>query len=281
MPELTSIPGSCTLLMGAYGSGKTFSLRTLIDAGLNVFTLFVDPGMESVTDRTELHWRYISPAAATWGDLIASAKLINESSNASLQEMTGIHKSSYTQFISVLQQLNNFKAPHESKEYGDVTKWGTDRVLAIDGLTGLGDMSLNLAIGSKPIKTSPDWGVAMDNLHRLIKKLCYDTVCHFVLLAHMEREKDEITGAILKMVSTLGRKLAPVLPIPFSDVILAYREGDKFYWSTKAAETDLKSRHLPLEDKIKPDFGLILKGWKARGGVITPNVENIQPRGEK
>ena len=39
-----------------------------------------------------------------------------------------------------------------------------------------------------------DWGIAMDNLERLIIKLTTDLRCYFILTAHMERETDEVTG---------------------------------------------------------------------------------------
>jgi hypothetical protein len=36
--------------MGASGTGKTHSIRTLVDAGLEVFVLFTEPGMEVLAD---------------------------------------------------------------------------------------------------------------------------------------------------------------------------------------------------------------------------------------
>jgi predicted ATPase len=38
------------MLLGASGSGKTYSIRTLLDAGLEVFVLFTEPGMEVLAD---------------------------------------------------------------------------------------------------------------------------------------------------------------------------------------------------------------------------------------
>jgi hypothetical protein len=123
-------------------------------------------------------------------------------------------------------------------------------------------MAMNLVTGSKPVKSMADWGVAIDNLERLIVKLCVDTKCHFVLLAHLEREVDEVTGGTSLMASTLGRKLAPKLPRFFSDVVQAKRNVDKFVWSTAASNVDLKARNLPIADNLDPSFKAILTSWK-------------------
>jgi hypothetical protein len=78
------------------------------------------------------------------------------------------------------------------------------------------------------------------------------------------------------MAATLGRKLAPVLPRFFSDVILSERQGTKFTWSTASVGADLKARNLPVADGLPPDFGAIIASWKKQGGVIeVPDKEPI------
>ena len=54
----------------------------------------------------------------------------------------------------------------------------------------------------------------------------------------------------------------------FSDVVMAKRLGREFYWDTIDPLADLKTRNLPLADKISPDFAAIVAKWKSRGGVI-------------
>lgn len=263
------LPGSRTLLMGPTGVGKTYAIRTLANAGLETFVLFTEPGMETISDDSRIRWRYIPPATSPWSDLIQSAKLINTMSNEALQKLTGISQSGFAQFIDILHQCNDFKVGDRS--YGDISRWSTGRALVLDGLTGLSKQSRQLAVGSKPIMTQPDWGVSMDNLEKFIDKLTQDLWCHFVLIAHVEPERDELTGAIKNMPSTLGRKLAPKLPVNFGDVVLAYREGDKFYWSTADARTDLKARLLPVNGKLNPDFVAIIEAWKKKGGLVEPS----------
>jgi hypothetical protein len=260
----SSAPGFNVMLCGTTGTGKTHSIRTLVEQGLEVFVLFTEPGMEVLADLPpeKLHWHYVAPSAPDFSDMIASAQKINTMSFEALTKLPDINKRNYTEFIDVLTSLSNFKCDRTGESFGSVDSWGPDKVLVVDSLTGLSLMAMNLVTGSKPVKSMADWGVAIDNLERLIVKLCVDTKCHFVLLAHLEREVDEVTGGTSLMASTLGRKLAPKLPRFFSDVIQAKRNVDKFVWSTAASNVDLKARNLPIADNLDPSFKAILTSWK-------------------
>jgi hypothetical protein len=254
------------MLCGTTGTGKTHAIRTLVEAGLEVFVLFTEPGMEVLADlpTDKLHWRYIAPASPAFADMISSAQKINSMSFEALTKLPDINKRQYTEFIDVLTSLSDFTCDRTGQRYGSVDSWGPERVIVVDSLTGLSLMAMNLVTGSKPVKSMADWGVAIDNLERLITKLCVDTKCHFVLLAHLERETDEVTGGTSLMASTLGRKLAPKLPRFFSDVIQAKRNADKFVWTTAASNVDLKARNLPIADNLPPSFVPIINTWKSR-----------------
>lgn len=264
------IPGVKVLNMGEIGTGKTTVLRSIADCGLEVIGIFTENGQEIVGMDSRIKWRYIPPASPSWNTMIDAARKINTLSNDSLQKLAGIEKGGYTQFIDMLECMHNFKLP-DGTSLGPIDSWMTDRCFFLDSLTGLGQSSMNLAVGAKPIKTQPDWGVAMDNLGRLVDKLVLDLKCHFYMTAHIEMERDEISGANKIMVSTLGRKLAPTLPRFFSDVILSTREGNNFNWSTNDSRAALKTRNLPMQHNIKQDFRLILDHWKQAGGVILPS----------
>lgn len=262
-----SLPGPKILLVGATGSGKTHSIRTIVDSGLEVFVVFTEPGMEVLSDipSDKLHWHYIPPAGPDWASMIDSAKKINSLSFKSLAEMPDINKRQYTEFLSLLTVLSDFEDQRTGKKFGPVDSFSvSERALVIDSLSGLNIMSMNLVAGSKPVKSMADWGIAIDNLERLIVKLTVDIPCTMVLTAHLERETDEITGGIHLMASTLGRKLAPKLPRFFSDVIQARRDGDKFVWSTAALNTDLKARNVSIADNLPPSFIPLLKNWKEK-----------------
>lgn len=259
-----SVPGVNVLLMGAPGSGKTHSIRTLVDAGLEVFVLFTEPGMEVLgdTDPDKVHWHYVAPAQAGWDSMIKNAKAIQQFDNAQLQKMAGMNKMAYGQFIDVLNACHDFTCDRCGKSFGDVATWGADRAFVFDSLSGLNVMALDLAVGGKPIRTLPDWGIAMDNEEKLINKLTLGTDCHFVLTAHLERETDEVLGGIKLMASALGRKLSPALPRFFSDVIMCVNKQGNWTWSTADPQADTKARNLPWKDQQVPSFKPIIDKWR-------------------
>jgi hypothetical protein len=255
-------PGTNTLLMGGTGSGKTYSIRTFLEAGVTPFVLATEPGIESTLGdipEDQLHWHYIPPANIGWAELADSAKKINQFDLKTLSGLTDINKRKYNQFMEVIEQCNNFTCQRTGEKFGDVSSWGPDRAFIIDSLSGLNVMAMNLVVGSKPVKSMADWGIAMDNLERLIMKLTSDTRCYFVLTAHVEREVDEVTGGTSVMASVLGRKLAPKIPRFFDDVVLCQQNGGKFTWSTSATGTDLKARNLPISSDIAPTFKRIVE----------------------
>ena len=268
MSDIKALPGVNVLLLGASGSGKTHSVRTLVEAGLEVFVLFTEPGMEVLADipSDKLHWHYIPPASPNFEDMISSATKINTMNLKMLSDLPDINKKKYTEFIDVLVALSNFTSDRTGEAFGAVDAWGSERVLVMDSLTGLSLAAMNLVTGSKPVKNLADWGVSIDNLERLLTKLCVDLKCHFVLIAHLEREVDELTGGSTLMASTLGRKLAPKLPRFFSDVVHVKKAGDKYVWSTQTANVDTKTRNLTSGDALPPSFVPIINSWRQSRG---------------
>ena len=270
-PITSPIPGPKILLLGATGVGKTYCIRTLLDAGIKkVGIIFTEPGMETLGDipPERLAWHYIRPATADWDTAIAGLKKINTLSFDALAKVTDFDKRKYTQFIDLYSSLANFVDDRTGEILGPVDEWGTDRALIIDSLTGLNMMAMKLVTGGKPVKSQADWQVAMDNVEQLIVKLTTDVRATVVVTAHLERETDEITGGTTIMVSTLGRKLAPRIPRFFSDCIHVKREGDRFTWSTATTNADLKTRSLKIADNLPPTFVPLMKTWKERGGLF-------------
>jgi hypothetical protein len=275
----SKLPGVKILLMGPSGTGKTYFIGQLIEAGFKVRALFVEPGMESVgqyfqdkkkplPDNYDPH--YIAPAATPWAALISSAKSLNTLDQKALANMTDPNKSKYNEFIEVLTTLSNFKSDHTGEILGAADSWGTDTFLVLDSLSGISTAAMNLVVGGKPVKSQADWGMAMDTIERFITKLTTDLRCHVLLISHIEREGDEISGGSTVGVSTLGKKLAPKIPRFFSDVILTQRTGTEFTWSTAATGVDTKARNVPISAKIPPNLNIIIESWKKNGGVIEP-----------
>lgn len=269
--------GTKTLLVGPPGSGKTTALVTFIEAGLDLFVIGTDPGFEeSILDAMErkgfpldkLHYMYIAPASAAWSALLDAAQKVNTLNYESLSTLkSGVSKHEYQQFIHFLSACANFIDHRTGIEYGPIDAFREDCAFAVDGLSGINVMAMDMMIGGKPTAHQGEWGVAMNMEEKLVLKLTSDLKCFFVLTAHIEKEPDLVTGIPITMVGALGRKLAPKLPRTFSDVILSVKEGNKFTWSTAAIGVDLKSRSLPIADGLPPTFVPIVETWRRRNAM--------------
>lgn len=284
-PEITySIPGAKVMLLGETGAGKTHAIATLVAAGLKPFILFTEPGMATMAkamhdlglDEDSVHWKYISQASQDWNVMLDMSKKIGTFSYEALAKMTDPNRNKFGQWFNLLSSCANFVCDRTGESFGNVSDWNTDRVLVIDSLSGLNQMSMDLVVGAKPTKAQPDWMVAMDNLERFINKITTDLRCHVVLTGHIEPEKNEVTGGIQLMVSTLGRRLAPKLPRNFDDVIHCVREGTDFHWSTTTHNMALKGRYAPVAAKLPASFVPLIESWKKYGGSILPTQEETK-----
>lgn len=273
----TKLPGVNVLIEGVTGTGKTHSIGTLVEAVPRVVFFAYEAGAESLvgywTDRglpvpASLHICTVRAGQASWLDMADAVKQVNQLSYKLLKETVDTNRSKYDQFEKFLRGFAKVKTD-AGVDLGSVDSWGPDTALVIDGLTGLGDAAMKSVIGGKMDRDQKDWGLAQNMLENVIRRLCDACRCHFVLLSHVEREADPLGGTSKITVSTLGAKLAPKIPPMFSDVILAKRLGKEFVWDTIDPTADLKTRNLPLDAKIKPDFGLIIERWKSRGGSFT------------
>jgi len=260
------------ILMGPTGSGKTHSVRTLVDAGIETFVVFTEPhgrGVVSDIPCPKLHWTYVPPSTGSWTEMIQKADVATKMSWKALSGMTeDPNKSKYTGFFRLLSALHNFRCDRCGKEFGDVSTWGTNRALAIDSWSGINEMAMQMFTGESIARSQPQWGAAMNTELSFANKLCYDLRAHFVLICHLEYDKDEVLGGMKLMPLSLGRKVAPDLPKNFSDVILAQRLGTTFSWSTANPSADLKAINVPISDKLPSSFVPVIEQWKTRGGII-------------
>jgi len=273
----STLPGMKTLLMGPAGTGKTTAIGTLVDAGVEVFYLNLEAGLESLlgywTDKKKevppnLHWHTLAAPKASFTDMIDAATKINTLSLESLAKMQDPNRNKHNQFITLLTALNNFPDDRTGQTFGSVAEWGTNRALVIDGMAGLNKAAMSLVVGGKPVKSQSDWGIAQDTLEKFMRQLTDNCQCHYVQIAHVERETDQVLGGVKLMVSTLGQKLGPKVAPMFSDVILTVREGTKWSWDTSSSMADVKARNLPWAAGQAPDFKPLVEKWKSRGGVL-------------
>lgn len=283
MTQLTSaLPGANVLLMGPAGTGKTHSIGTLVDAGVDVFYLGLEPGLESLlgyfTDRGKpipenLHWHTVAAPKASFTELLSNAKKVNTMALDSLAKMADPNRSKYNTFELILGQLNDFHDQRTGKVYGCTDTWGPGRALVMDGMAGLTRAAMTLVVGGKPVRNQSDWGIAQQQVETLIFMVTNQLRCHFILLAHVERETDAVLGGVKITLSSLGKALGPKIIPMFSDVILTVREGGKFMWDTGSALADVKTRNLPIAQGLSADFGQIIKKWQSRGGVLEIEAE--------
>lgn len=282
------------LLMGPPGTGKTDSLLTLVEAGLELFVLVTEPrGVEGLIDSAQrrklpiekVHWSYISPTSASWTGLKEMARKVSTMGYADLADLkSGIGKEVNNQWMAMLGQIENFRCQRTGEAYGDVTEWGPDRAFVIDSLSGLSEMAKQITVGFKPSIHQGEWGVAMEMLNSFCIKMASDCKSTFVMTAHVDREPDELTGGTKIMVGTLGRKLGPKLPRFFSENPLSQSDGATFTWSNKSPVAELKRRALPLGDKLPQTFVPIIDSYRARlkaagggqGGSASPATPNTK-----
>lgn len=259
--------GFKALLIGETGSGKTHALQTIIEGGLDLFVLSTEPGLLEVLghlkNNPRFHYRYIPPAPVSWDNMIQLAERINMASAQTLANVSDPSKRDYDQFVTLLTIMSNY-TDHRGKNFGPVDDWGTDRCLAVDSLTGLALMVMNLVVGYRPVVSPGEWGTAMSQVEHHIQTLCASVPCHLVMTGHVEREYNEVSGLNKIMVAAPGKKLAPKIPRFFSDVILAQREGKKFHWSTADESTELKARNLEIADNLEPSFVPLIENWRAK-----------------
>jgi len=268
--------GSKTLLLGPPGSGKTTSLVTFIEQGIELFVLGTDPGFEeSILDAihergldiNKLHYKYIGAGTPSFKALRNAAEKVGTMSYTDLTSIkSGVDKHLYRQYYDVVDTLADFVCDRCKKSFGATDEWTPEqmRCLAIDSLTGINRMVLDLMVGGKPIAHQGEYGVAMEMEEKLVLTLCSNLRCFLVITAHLDKEPNLLTGVPQQMVGALGSKLAPKLPRSFSDVILAVKEGREFTWSTAATNVDLKNRSVPLGEKLQPNFKYMVDAWKRR-----------------
>jgi hypothetical protein len=261
--------------IGEVGSGKTWALSGLAAApnNLELFAIITEPnGLESLLDSWQkrglpiekLHWKQITPARLGFEGLIAQAKIVSMADQKFLSDQKPTNNRGNARWIDLLGTCHNFICERDGKSYGSITEFDASRAVAIDSMSGLNLMAMDVTIGDKATANPGEWGIAMKLLEKFLITLTSSLKCPLIITAHMEKELEENTGLTKLMVSSLGKKLAPTIPRFFSEVVMSYREGDQFYWSTSAGNVSLKQRSLPIAPKLPADYTPIIDAWRKR-----------------
>lgn len=270
------------LLLGEPGNGKTYSAATLakhesIDKLIYICT---DPGgEESLIDALQfhkvpidkVHWRYIPPASTGWDTMEQLAQKVNMMNYLDLAGIkSGINKSDHRQMFEIIECFANFVCQRTGENLGCADEWPSSYAVVFDSLTGLNKIAKDTAVGAKPTLHQGEWGIAMSMEENFIRKFVADIGCPRVMIGHLDKQMDETLGRQILQVSLLGNKLAPQIPHLFSDVIYAYRQEGKFFWSNMDSRISLKSRNLPQGDQLDPDFTPVLERWAQRKQYLEP-----------
>lgn len=263
------------LLNGPSGTGKTYSLCTFLDAGIDLFVLVTEAnGVDTLLDAEamakkrgaigKLHYHVVSPAAAGWSTMLEMADVVSKKDFEDIAKIkSGVGKAQTRQFTEFLKSCSDFVDDRTGEHFGDVTEWPSNRAFAIDSLSGINTIIMDQTIGYKPSAHQGEWGVAMNMQIKLLMKLTADLRCFFVLTAHQDKEPNELTGVASITVKALGRKNAPEINKMFSEIVVSKKSIDgknnpTFSWSTVEHNTDTKNRGLALSSNLTPSFGQIV-----------------------
>jgi hypothetical protein len=240
-----------------------------------MFVLGLDQGIEALfgyyTDRglelpACLHWKWQVTKPLSLTQLLDAADKVGKFTYKMLTEVIDPNRSENNAFWKILSTCTKPISDRDGKEFPPVDSWGPEMIFVIDGLSELSNAAMKMQIGNKPTAAPPDYGVAQNNLMNFLRLCAQGSRYTFVLIAHVQRQKNEITGAEYVTVNTVGTAISPEIPTMFSDVIYTQREGDRFFWDTAAYGVDTKTRSLGYRSKISPDFAQIMDVWVKRGG---------------
>jgi len=265
-----------TLLIGEIGTGKTRSLLTLLPefidphtsavhkgAGLETFVISLERGAEAVFGenacRQGLHRHFITVTPPDWRTFGKYAKLAATMSMDSLVKMVDPGKSSYTAFAEAWGQCEDFVCDVCGEHFGDASEWGEERCLCLDGMTGISKAAMQAVVGAKPIRSLPEYGFAMSFIEGFMTTVWQATRCSTVVLAHLDRQTDPVTGASRVTLDTWGDKLAPKLIREPDEIAQTMKRDGKFFWSTVADGITLKRRRLSEGTSLEPSFRQIFQ----------------------
>ena len=280
-PDKRQLTGPKVCLMGLGGTGKTHSLGTLADwaqaNGFELAILFTENGLESFLgyfrdkDReppANVFWHQQTTKPISLKTLMRTADNVGKLSYEALAKSIDSERGGENNaFWKILGSCADFKDDRTGKSLGPIDSFPVKRIFAMDSLTETANAAMKMQIGSRPMASPGDYGVAQNNLMNFLRLCTQGMECPFVMTAHVDREIDAITQSAKIMIKAIGKALATEIPTLFSDVIYTTREADQFYWDTAAYGVDTKTRRLGIRSKIKPDFALIFDVWKKRSAL--------------
>lgn len=282
IPTTTALAGPKIILEGPSGSGKTYALGTLVDWAARqtpqreVFVLFTENGLETLLgywrDRKlavppNLRWHVVKTPALPLSALIDGAKKAGLMNYESLTKSVDPDRAKNNPWEKLLTVLTDFPDDRTGQKFGNIGEWPNTRILVNDSLSETSNACFRMQVGNKPVASQPDYQVAQQNLINWLRFMAQSLECTFVLTAHVQRQANEVTGTVQLMTKAIGKALGDEIPQLFSETIYTVRDGTNWYWDTAAFGVDTKTRYLPIQSKIKPDFAQIMDKWLERSRV--------------
>lgn len=278
-PLKPTLAGPKMLLEGPSGTGKTFSLGTLVDWAakqspvLPVHVVFTENGLETLlgywADKglavpTNLRYHVCRTPVLDLAALTDAADKAGKLSYASLLLAVDSNRATNNPWLKFLTVLSDVPDDRTGLKHGNIGTWGNDQILVNDSLSETASACFKMVTGNKPVASQPDYQVAQNNLINWLRYMTQSLQCTFVMTAHVQRQTNELTQSTMTMTKAIGKAIGDEIPQLFSETIFTVREGASWTWDTAAFGVDTKTRYLPVQSKITPNFALIMDKWLAR-----------------
>jgi hypothetical protein len=267
------------LIYGEAGTGKTCSLRTLLNTGQKVRFLAAENNAlsgiaaalrlwqteQKKTGKLDLdpeQFAVMIPTRPKRGiaDIIKNQTKFLDLALDKQTTTADPERRKYTRYLEVLKSTSAFVDTTSGKNFGNVEDWGADTTFAVDSLTIICEAIVQGTVGGKLATTQQEWGIMQKTLIEFMRFLTEDLRCNVVLLGHPTKETDQLNGGQKIYPANLGQALNNLLPSYFTEVLYSYRRGKDFLWSTQHNQAVTRQTVLPLSNELQQDFAQFFKG---------------------
>lgn len=255
------------MIIGPSGRGKTTSIRTLPEAGLQTFVLATEPAMQVYADlHGWIHWVFIPPFIEDWGIHVERARNIqNQTWDSLSKQEDDPHRRRYDAWMRLYGTLANFTCAECGQSFGDVKTWGHDRALVVDGLSGINQMSLDFHKGGAIADShGRKRGIAADAVYNLFGQNLTYLNCLYALIGHSRDEFLEDERAVKTSLDILGKKTAGSWARTFNDIVLAGYDAEGFWWDNANPSANVKAGYLPMSQRHPQSFVPLVEAWRRR-----------------
>jgi hypothetical protein len=240
------------LVVGDSGAGKTGGLASLVDAGYNLRIMDLEDKLRPLRDHVKKreHLKNVD------------YQVLKDSFKITGTKISVDKAASFQRAMELLKKWGDF---------GNVESWGNNDVLVIDSLSQLGRASLNMVLLANGVFGKPPelqhWGVAMDNIEKLLANLTNSTLvpCHVIVLTHVTWQETE-AGITKPYPEALGTKLNPKVARYFDNMIsLSLTSGERSYKLKKDGQFACKTSKPMTDEKLPLETGMAELFKRLRG----------------